>query len=57
MALRYDPVFAWLAPDPRFAPIEDRLRTAINGARVKVGLRPLSREAWNSDPRALLTKN
>jgi tetratricopeptide (TPR) repeat protein len=57
MALRYDPVFGWLASDPRFPAIEDRLRLAINGERVKAGLPPLSREAWIGDPQTLLTKN
>jgi TolB-like protein len=56
MALRYDPVFSWLASDRRFPAIEDRLRTAINAERAKVGLPPISREAWISDPKTLLTK-
>ena len=51
MALRYDPTFGWLARDPRFAAIEDRFALAINVARRKSASRPLSREAWNSDPR------
>jgi Tfp pilus assembly protein PilF len=57
MALRYDPIFGWLASDPRFPAIEDRLRIAINGERVKAGLPPLSRETWIGDRKTLLTKN
>jgi DNA-binding SARP family transcriptional activator/TolB-like protein len=57
MALRYEPAYAWLSNDPRFAAIEDRIRVAINSERAKVGLPPISREAWISDPKALLTKN
>jgi hypothetical protein len=57
MALRYDPVFASLSNDPRFPAIEDRIRTVVNSERQKAGLPPISREAWISDPRTLLTKN
>jgi TolB-like protein/DNA-binding SARP family transcriptional activator len=55
-ALRYDPSFAWLANDPRFSAIEDRLRVACNGERAKAGLPPINHAAWVSDPKALLTK-
>jgi DNA-binding SARP family transcriptional activator/TolB-like protein len=57
MALRYDPVFSWLANDPRFIAIEDRIQLAINAERAKAGMPPLSREQWISDPKTLLTKN
>lgn len=57
MALRYDPAFASLSADPRFHAIEERIRLAINRERAKVGLAPISSEAWISDPKALLTKN
>jgi len=57
MALRYDPVFGWLASDPRFPAIEDRVRIAVNGERAKAGLKPISRDAWISDPKTLLTRN
>jgi hypothetical protein len=57
MALRYNPVFSSLSNDPRFAAIEDRMRQAINRERQKAGLAPISREAWISDPKTLLTKN
>jgi uncharacterized protein YkwD len=56
-ALRYNPVFSSLSNDPRFAAIEDRMRQAINRERQKAGLAPISREAWISDPKTLLTKN
>ncbi len=57
MALRYDPTFGWLASDPRFGEIEDRIRLAINVQRQKAGLAPLSRTSWISDPKTFLTKN
>jgi|tagenome__1003787_1003787.scaffolds.fasta_scaffold20947759_1 TolB-like protein/DNA-binding SARP family transcriptional activator len=57
MALRYDPTVGWLASDPRFSAIEDRVRLALNAHRQKAGLAPLPRPAWISDPKALLTKN
>ena len=57
MALRYDPVFGWLATDPRFAAIDERLRAAVNAERQKAGLAPIAREAWISDRQSLLTKN
>jgi hypothetical protein len=57
MALRYDPVFGSLSTDSRFPAIEDRIRGSVNRERQKAGLPPISREAWISDPRTLLTKN
>jgi len=57
MSLRYDPVFSRLAADPRFSAIDERLRAATNAERAKAGLPPISREAWISDPKTLLTKN
>ena len=57
MALRYDPTFGWLASDPRFGEIEDRVRLAINAQRQKAGLPPLSRTSWIGDPKTFLTKN
>jgi TolB-like protein/DNA-binding SARP family transcriptional activator len=57
MALRHDPTFGWLASDPRFPAIEDRVRLAVNAERTKAGLLPLSRETWIGDPKTLLTKN
>lgn len=57
MALRYDPTCGWLASDPRFPAIEDRVRLAINAQRQKAGLALITRAAWISDPMALLTKN
>ena len=56
-ALRYDPAFAPLVGDPRFGPIEDRVRVALNGVRQQVGLPPISHSAWISDPNTVLTKN
>jgi tetratricopeptide (TPR) repeat protein len=57
MALRYDPVFGSLSTDSRFPAIEDRIRGSVNRERQKAGLPPISREAWISDPKTLLTKN
>jgi DNA-binding SARP family transcriptional activator/TolB-like protein/tetratricopeptide (TPR) repeat protein len=57
MALRYDPALAPLSSDPRFPAIEDRVRVALNRSRHDVGLPPISRSAWISDPNTLLTKN
>ena len=57
MALRYDPVFRSLVGDPRFAIIEERVRVAVNAERAKAGLPPISKQAWISDPKTLLTKN
>jgi hypothetical protein len=33
------------------------MRLAVNRERAKVGLPPISHEAWISDPKTLLTKN
>ena len=57
MSLRYCPLYGPVARDPRFDAIDDRVRAAINRERERVGLQPISREAWISDPKALLTKN
>ena len=56
MSLRRHPAFAPLANNPRFATIDERLRTALNAERQRAGLPPISREAWISDPTTLLTK-
>jgi TolB-like protein/Tfp pilus assembly protein PilF len=57
MALRHEPAFAPLATDPRFDAIEDRVRDATNAERAKAGLPPISRSAWISDSKTVLTKN
>ena len=57
MSLRHYPVFAPLAGHPRFAEIDERMRSSINGARRQAGLPPIDRQAWISDSRTLLTKN
>lgn len=57
MSLRYVPLYRPVTRDPRFDLIDERVRAAINREREKVGLPPISREAWISDPKALLTKN
>jgi hypothetical protein len=57
ISLRNEPVYEPLRGDPRFAIVDERLRVAINEQRAKAGLEPISREAWISDPKTLLTKN
>lgn len=57
MSLRRDPAFAPLASDARFVQIDERVRDAINGERVKAGLQPIGKEAWIGDSKTLLTKN
>lgn len=57
MSLRYLPALASLANDTRFAAIDERVRSAINLRRRQAGLPPITREAWISDPKTLLTKN
>lgn len=57
MSLRHDPALAWLANDPRFAAIDERVRSAINVRRAQAGLAPISRAGWLSDSKTLLTKN
>ena len=57
MSIRYDPAFAALRGDPRFEHIDEWLRTTVNSERAKAGLPPISRQAWISDPKTLLTKN
>ena len=44
-------------PDTALHEARDRVRAAVNRERAKVGLPELSREAWISDPKTLLTKN
>ncbi|MBA2771746.1 MAG: hypothetical protein H0U34_06995 [Sphingomonas sp.] len=56
MSLRHVPVFAELAGDRRFELVDERLRAATNAERAKLGLAPIGRDAWVSDPKALLTK-
>jgi DNA-binding SARP family transcriptional activator/TolB-like protein len=57
MSLRNMPVFRPLVGDPRFEAVDERARVALNSERAKAGLRPISHEAWISDPSTLLTKN
>ncbi len=57
MSLRHDPVLGRLAADPRFAAIDERVRSAVNVRRAQAGLAPISRAAWVSDTKTLLTKN
>jgi hypothetical protein len=57
MALRYEPVLAPYADDPRFRVAEERIRIAVNRERLVASLPPLSRDAWISDQKTLLTKN
>lgn len=57
MSLRYVPMFRPVLRDPRFEVIDERIRTWINAERAKAGLPPISKQAWISDPKTLLTKN
>ena len=57
MSLVYNPAFQAFRNDPRLLASDERLRAATNSERAKVGLPPISREAWISDPKTLLTKN
>jgi TolB-like protein/DNA-binding SARP family transcriptional activator len=57
MSLRYSPFYRTVAGDPRFAVVDERMRAWTNVHRVKAGLKPISRDAWLSDPKTLLTKN
>ena len=45
------------ASDPRLVAIDERVRVAINTQRVGAGLGAISRNAWISDAKTLLTKN
>ena len=57
ISLRHEPSFASLVGDPRLEAADERLRTRVNSERAKASLAPISRAAWISDPKALLTKN
>ena len=57
MALRHEPLLGRFAGDPRFVAAEERIRTALNRERQVAGLQPISRAAYISDPKTLLTKN
>ena len=57
MSLLNSPYLSNLRDDPRLAQIDERIRSAVNAERLKVGLKPISRSAWVSDPKTLLTKN
>lgn len=57
MSLRYIPLFRPVTGDARFVVIDERMRNWINGQRDRVGLAPISHQAWISDPNTLLTKN
>ena len=57
MSLFNHPVYRDLKADPRFFRADERLRTALNLERQKAKLPPISRAAWLSDPKTLLTKN
>jgi DNA-binding SARP family transcriptional activator/TolB-like protein/Tfp pilus assembly protein PilF len=57
MSLRWSPIFKPLAGDPRFEAVDEKVRAVLNRERAKAGLTPLSREAWISDQKTLLTKN
>lgn len=57
MSLLNSPFYQQLKADHRLLEFDERLRTALNSERQKAGLSPLTREAWISDPKTLLTKN
>jgi TolB-like protein/DNA-binding SARP family transcriptional activator/Tfp pilus assembly protein PilF len=57
MSLLNNPAYRHLRSDVRLIRADERLRTALNIERQKAKLPPLSRAAWISDPKALLTKN
>ena len=57
MSLRWSPIFRPLAGDPRFEAVDEKVRTVVNKERAKAALPAISREAWISDPKTLLTKN
>jgi hypothetical protein len=57
MSLRWSPIFRPLAGDPRFEAVDARVYAVLNKERAKAGLPLMSREAWLSDPKTLLTKN
>jgi len=57
MSLLGSPYLSGLRHDPRLASIDERIRSSVNVERKKVGLPPISRAAWVSDAKTLLTKN
>ena len=57
MSLFNSPFYQQLKADPRLSQADERLRAALNSERRRAGLPALSREAWLSDPKTLLTKN
>ncbi len=57
MSLFNNPFFQGLKTDPRLYQADERVRSTLNSERLKAGLAPISREAWISDPKTLLTKN
>jgi tetratricopeptide (TPR) repeat protein len=57
MSLLNNPYLSNLRSDSRLGEIDERIRSAVNSERRKVGLPPISREAWVSDPKTLLTMN
>ena len=57
MSLLNNPFYRHLRSDARLIRADERLRTALNIERQKAKLPPISRPAWISDPKTLLTKN
>ena len=57
MSLLNSPFYQHLRSDARLIRADERLRTALNIERHKAKLPPLSRAAWISDQKTLLTKN
>lgn len=57
ISLRYEPAFASLVGDPRLETADERVRSHVNRERAIAGLAPISRTAWISDGKTLLTKN
>ncbi len=57
MSLIRVPYFSSVSSDPRLIAADERIRAAVNSERKKAGMPPLSRQAWVSDPKTLLTKN
>ena len=57
MSLLNNPFYQHLRSDARLIRADERLRTALNIERQKAQLPPISRAAWLSDPKTLLTKN
>lgn len=57
MSLLNSPYLTGLRDDSRLAEIDERIRASVNKERGIAGLPPISRQAWISDPKTLLTKN